>query len=81
MTQFIHLKVHSEFSLVDGLVRIPQLMSAVAELAMPAVALTDVSNFYALSKPIKRHKVQVLSSLLALIFGWKIRMIRSVLAP
>ena len=53
MTQFIHLKVHSEFSLVDGLVRIPQLMSAVAELAMPAVALTDVSNFYALIKAYK----------------------------
>ncbi|MEH6605910.1 MAG: DNA polymerase III subunit alpha [Pseudomonadales bacterium] len=47
---FIHLKVHSEFSLVDGLVRIKPLVKTVAELGMPAVALTDVSNFYGLIK-------------------------------
>ncbi len=53
MTQFIHLKVHSEFSLVDGLVRIPKLMSNVADMGMPAVALTDVTNFYGLIKAYK----------------------------
>ena len=53
MTQFIHLKVHSEFSLVDGLVRIPKLMSKVADMGMPAVALTDVTNFYGLIKAYK----------------------------
>lgn len=47
---FIHLKVHSEYSLVDGLVRIPELIRLTAELGQPAVALTDLANFYALIK-------------------------------
>jgi len=47
---FIHLKVHSEYSLVDGLVRIPELVNRAAELGQPAVALTDLTNFYALIK-------------------------------
>ncbi|MBK8132571.1 MAG: DNA polymerase III subunit alpha [Gammaproteobacteria bacterium] len=48
--QFIHLGVHSEYSLVDGLVRIDELVERSAELGMPAVALTDVCNFFALVK-------------------------------
>ncbi|TQV86280.1 DNA polymerase III subunit alpha [Exilibacterium tricleocarpae] len=47
---FIHLRVHSEFSLVDGLVRIKPLIAKVAEMGMPAVALTDLCNFYGLIK-------------------------------
>lgn len=47
---FIHLKVHSEYSLVDGLVKIPDLVNKAVELQQPAVALTDLSNFYALIK-------------------------------
>ncbi len=46
--QFVHLHVHSEYSLVDGVARIKPLVSRVAELAMPAVALTDQSNMFAL---------------------------------
>jgi DNA polymerase-3 subunit alpha len=49
-TPFVHLRVHSEFSLVDGLVRVKPLVSAVAGMGMPAVALTDFTNFYALVK-------------------------------
>ncbi|MGK0500726.1 MAG: DNA polymerase-3 subunit alpha [Oceanicoccus sp.] len=49
-TDFVHLRLHSEFSLVDGLVRIKPLVKRVAELGMPAVALTDHNNFYALIK-------------------------------
>ncbi|MFT6551905.1 MAG: DNA polymerase-3 subunit alpha [Zhongshania marina] len=48
--QFVHLRVHSEYSLVDGLVRVKALAKRVAELNMPAVALTDLNNFYALIK-------------------------------
>ena len=44
---FVHLRVHSEFSLVDGLVRIKPLASTVAEMNMPAVALTDFCNMFA----------------------------------
>ncbi|MEJ2427166.1 MAG: DNA polymerase III subunit alpha, partial [Candidatus Thiodiazotropha sp.] len=45
---FVHLRVHSEYSLVDGLVRVKPLVKQVAELDMPAVALTDQSNMFAL---------------------------------
>ena len=47
---FVHLHVHSEFSLVDSTVRIPQLMQRCAEDGMPAVALTDQNNLFAMVK-------------------------------
>ena len=47
---FVHLRLHSEFSLIDGLTRIKPLVKQVAESGMPAVALTDHTNFYALIK-------------------------------
>ena len=48
MTQFIHLRTHSEYSMVDGLLRVKELVSQVAQYGMPAVALTDESNLFAL---------------------------------
>jgi DNA polymerase-3 subunit alpha len=39
--EFVHLHVHSEFSILDGACRIPALAARAAELEMPAVALTD----------------------------------------
>ncbi|WP_404363505.1 DNA polymerase III subunit alpha [Marinobacter sp.] len=45
---FVHLRVHSEYSLVDGLVRIKPLIGRVAELGMPAVGLTEQSNMCSL---------------------------------
>jgi DNA polymerase-3 subunit alpha len=47
---FIHLRLHSEYSLVDGLVRVKPLVKQVAKLGMPAVAITDQSNLFALVK-------------------------------
>jgi len=47
---FIHLRVHTEYSLVDGVVRVKPLMQAVAADEMPAVALTDQSNLFAMVK-------------------------------
>ena len=38
---FVHLHVHSEYSILDGACRIPALAARAAELDMPAVALTD----------------------------------------
>ncbi len=38
---FVHLHVHSEYSILDGACRIPELAARAAELDMPAVALTD----------------------------------------
>jgi DNA polymerase-3 subunit alpha len=48
--QFVHLHLHTEYSLADGLLRIKPLMKAVAQAGMPAVALTDFSNLFALVK-------------------------------
>ena len=50
MSQFVHLRLHTEYSLLDGIVRVPELMAAVAAAGMPAVALTDQSNLFAMVK-------------------------------
>ncbi|NOQ87959.1 MAG: DNA polymerase III subunit alpha, partial [Gammaproteobacteria bacterium] len=50
---FIHLRVHTEYSLVDGVVRIKPLMAALSDDNMPAVALTDQSNLFAMVKFIR----------------------------
>ena len=42
--------MHTEYSLVDGIVRVPDLMAAVAASGMPAIALTDQSNLFAMVK-------------------------------
>jgi DNA polymerase-3 subunit alpha len=43
---FVHLHVHSEYSLLDGAIALPKLPPRVAELEMPAVALTDHGVMY-----------------------------------
>ena len=47
---FVHLCVHSEFSIGDGLAKVKDLAGRVAELQMPAVALTDRGNLFGLVK-------------------------------
>jgi DNA polymerase III subunit alpha len=47
---FVHLRIHTEFSLADSLVRIKPLVKQVADLGMPACAITDQCNFYGLIK-------------------------------
>ncbi len=47
MTNFVHLHVHSEYSLLDGLSRVKDLVKRAAELDMPALALTDHGTMYA----------------------------------
>jgi DNA polymerase III subunit alpha len=49
-TPFVHLRVHTEYSLVDGLVRLKPLLNATAEQGMPALAVTDEANLFALVK-------------------------------
>jgi len=48
--RFVHLHVHSEYSLIDSTIRIGSLVSACAKADMPALALTDQSNLFALVK-------------------------------
>ena len=47
---FVHLRLHSEYSLVDGLVKLKPLVSTTAERGMPALALTDETNLFGLVK-------------------------------
>lgn len=47
---FVHLRLHTEYSLVDGLVRIKPLVKALAGMNMPAVAVTDQNNMCSLVK-------------------------------
>ena len=49
-SSFVHLRLHTEYSLVDGLIRIKPLARSVAEAGMPAVAVTDQSNLFAMVK-------------------------------
>ena len=48
--EFVHLRLHSEYSLVDGIVKIKPLINDLADLGMPAVAITDQSNLFSLVK-------------------------------
>ncbi|MEP1871353.1 MAG: DNA polymerase III subunit alpha [Paraglaciecola sp.] len=47
---FVHLRVHSDFSMVDGLNKVKPIMARVKELNMPAVAITDQMNMCGLVK-------------------------------
>src|ERR1044071_3149441 len=47
---FVHLSLHTEYSLLDSTIRIDSLMEAVKAAGMPAVALTDQSNLFAMVK-------------------------------
>ncbi|WP_334048263.1 DNA polymerase III subunit alpha [Alteromonas gracilis] len=47
---FIHLRVHSDYSMMDGLNKVKPILGKVAELEMPAVAITDQMNMCGLVK-------------------------------
>ncbi len=47
---FVHLNLHTEYSLVDGIVRIKPLVKAAAATGMPAVAITDQGNLFGMVK-------------------------------
>ncbi len=49
-TKFVHLNLHTEYSISDSIVRIEQLFPKCLEYKMPAIALTDQSNLFALVK-------------------------------
>ncbi|HCA75141.1 MAG TPA: DNA polymerase III subunit alpha, partial [Alteromonas sp.] len=47
---FVHLRVHSDFSMMDGLNKVKPILAKVEELGMPAVAITDQMNMCGLVK-------------------------------
>ncbi|MBK6811372.1 MAG: DNA polymerase III subunit alpha [Sandaracinaceae bacterium] len=52
--EFVHLHVHSEFSMLDGAVRLNQLVDQTAKLGMGAIALTDHGNMFG---TVQMHKL------------------------
>ncbi|MEY2989734.1 MAG: hypothetical protein RLZZ163_650, partial [Actinomycetota bacterium] len=45
-TNFVHLHVHTEYSMLDGAARLDDLIGEAARLGMPAIAMTDHGNLY-----------------------------------
>lgn len=45
--QFIHLRLHTEYSLLEGAIRLKKLPKLCADAGMPAVAVTDTNNMFA----------------------------------
>ncbi len=43
---FVHLHVHTEYSMLDGAARLPELLAEAARLEMPAIAMTDHGNVF-----------------------------------
>ena len=46
MPDFVHLHLHTEYSLLDGATRLPAIFDKCGKLGMPAVAITDHGNMY-----------------------------------
>src|SRR5688500_12587624 len=46
MSEFVHLHMHTEFSLLDGACRIEELLDQAAKLEMPALAVTEHGNMF-----------------------------------
>ncbi len=42
--RFVHLRVHSDYSMIDGLAKTAPLVKKAAALGMPALAITDFTN-------------------------------------
>ncbi|MCW5576929.1 MAG: DNA polymerase III subunit alpha, partial [Burkholderiales bacterium] len=55
---FIHLRLHSEYSIVDGIVRVDEAVAAAKADGMPALALTDLSNVFGMVKFYKEARGQ-----------------------
>jgi DNA polymerase-3 subunit alpha len=50
MPRFVHLRMHSEYSISDGIVRLDEACALAAADAMPALALTDLANLFGMVK-------------------------------
>src|SRR6185437_6634927 len=44
--RFVHLRLHTEYSIVDGMARVDEAVAAAAADEMPALAITDLSNLF-----------------------------------
>ena len=64
MGNFVHLHVHSEYSLLDGAARVKDIVKKAKDLGMPAVAITDHGNMYAAVKFFDECKAQGIKAIL-----------------
>lgn len=55
---FIHLRLHSEYSITDGVVRLDEVITAAQKDNMPALALTDLSNLFGMVKFYKEARAK-----------------------
>ena len=46
MTEFVHLRVHSAYSLAEGAIKVGKLLDTCVAHDMPAVAVTDTNNLF-----------------------------------
>jgi len=66
MSQFVHLHLHTDYSLLDGACDVEKLCQRVKELGMPAVAMTDHGNIFGAVHFVNAaHKYDVKPSLAA----------------
>ena len=47
---FVHLRMHSEFTVTDGIVRLDEAVARAVEDGMPALAITDLANLFGMVK-------------------------------
>lgn len=66
MSNFVHLHVHTEYSLLDGLSKINKLIARVKELEMPSVALTDHGVMYGAIDFFKQAKKEGINPLIGI---------------
>ncbi|MGJ8620036.1 MAG: DNA polymerase III subunit alpha [Methylophilaceae bacterium] len=62
--KFVHLRCHSEYSIVDGIVRINDYVNAAKQDTMPALALTDLNNLFGAVKFYKAARKQGIKAIL-----------------
>ena len=55
---FVHLRLHSEYSISDGIVRLDEAVAAAAADGMPALALTDLANVFGMVKFYKEARAK-----------------------
>ena len=62
---FVHLRCHTEYSIVDGMVRVDDYVEAAAKDAMPALAISDLSNLFGAVKFYKSSRSAGIKPLIA----------------
>ncbi|MCQ8895147.1 DNA polymerase III subunit alpha [Limnobacter humi] len=53
---FVHLRMHTEFSVIDGMVRVGDAVKAAVKTSMPALAISDLANLFGLVKFYKKAR-------------------------